>query len=254
MVSDMNGTGDTASLRKLTTALINDALTEVRSKRPSSSAGKKKHFRTAEYFLLEAHDYVAGAWDMLAIGNVRASVAISRWILEAAMNLWWVVSDEGEMHQRLTDLAGEALRQDANLLDGLANLWPNEAETLHQRAKKARQVRTDIKCAGLDPLEKRMKDIKPLDTPDWPDLYTLYRICCAAAHPGLRGWERFKKVGQAIVSTEPSDNTILTFDTTAWMAAAPTLYLVSFTCCLTQTGDLESLKHCWNTKISPLLG
>lgn len=99
-----------------------------------------------------------------------------------------------------------------------------------------------------------MKDIKPPDRPDWPNLYALYRICCAAAHPGLRGWERFKKIGQTTVSVEPSGNTILTSDMATWMAAASVLYLVSFAHCLTQTGNLESLKDWWNAKVSPLLG
>lgn len=241
------------TLKKLTVTLIDDALTEIRSKRPNSSRGKERRFRTADYFLLEVQDYVAGAWDMLAVGNVRASVAISRWILEAGMNLWWVVSNEDETEQHLADLAGEALRQDANLLDGLADLRPNHAQALRQRGDKARRVRADLGCVKLDSLETRMKDIKPPETPNWPDLYTLYRICCAAAHPGLRAWERFKKAGQATVSTEPSDNTILTSDMATWMAAASVLYLVLCAHCLTQTGNLEGLKILWNTKISPLL-
>jgi len=234
MSGSMRRTVDTVSpLKELTNTLISDTLTEVRSRRPDSSVGREKHFRTAEYFLLEAREYAAGAWDALAIGNVCVSVAISRWLLEAAMNLWWVVSDENETTQRLTDLAGEALRQDANLLDGLAELRPDHAEALRRRAKKARQLRSDLGCGKLDGLETRMKEIKPPDTPTWPNLYVLYRICCAAAHPSLRGWERFKTVGQITVATKPSDNTILTSDMATWMAAASVLYLVLCAHCLT---------------------
>jgi len=103
-------TADVATLKRLTTTLISDTLIGIRSRRPNSSADKEKRFQTAEYLLMEAQDYVAGAWDMLAIGNLCASLSISRWILEAAMNLWWIVSSEDRTERRLADLAGEALR------------------------------------------------------------------------------------------------------------------------------------------------
>ena len=254
MLKVMSKTMDIDSLKKLTNTLLDDALAEIRSERPNSSVGKEKRFRTAEYFLLEARDYVDGAWEMLVIGNARASLAISRWTLEAALNLWWVVSNHDETEQRLTDLVGEALRQDANLLEGLAEMRPDQAHALKQSANKARQVRDELGSLELASLEKRIKDTKPPDKPDWPNLYVHYRVCCAAAHPGLKVWERFKTVGQATVSTEPSDNTILTSDMATWMAAASALYLVSFACCLAKTGNAEKLKEWWNVKVAPLLG
>jgi len=228
-------------------------LTGIRSERANSPTGKEKHFRTAEYFLLEARDYVDAAWDILAIGNVGASLGVSRWTLEAAMNLWWVVSSKDRVAQRLTDLAGEALRQDANLLHGLAELWPDQAHVLQRRAAKARQVRNDLGCASLQGLEIRMKDIGPPDRAEWPDLYVLYRICCSAAHPGLKLWERFDAVDQATVSSEPSNNTIPTLHTASFMAAASPLYLVLFAYCLTETGNADDLKRWWSTKVVPLL-
>lgn len=254
MPGSMQGTANAAPLKELTITAVGDALKEIRSKRPYSSVGKEKRFQTAAYFLLEAQDYVAGAWDALAVGNVRVSVTVSRWILEAAMNLWWMVSSVDETEQRLTDLAGEALRQEANLLDALGDLLPDQAHTLRRRAKMARQTRANLESAKVDSLERRMKDNQPPDSPGWPSLYVFYRICCAAAHPGLRGWERFKRVGQARVSTEPSGNTMLTPKLAMWMIVSSVLYLVSFAHCLTQTGDLKALTNWWNVKVSPLLG
>jgi hypothetical protein len=256
MPSTMNTTTDTAALKKLTSKLINDALAEIHSERPKSSAANEKHFLTAEYFLSEARDYyVDPAWDMLAIGNVRASLAISRWTLEAAMNLLWVVSDEDKVEQRLIELAREALRQDANLHDGLAGLRSDQAPALKERAGKARQVRSDLGCAKDFPdLAARMKDIKPRDRADWPKHYVLYRICCSAAHPGLKLHERFSAVGQATVSSPCSNNTILTPYIAAFLAAASPLDLVSSCYVLTHTGDLEDLKGWWTTKVVPLLG
>jgi len=255
MPSTMNTTTDTTALKRLTSTLINDALAEIRYSRPNSSAGKEKHFRTAEYFLLEARDYVDGAWDMLAIGNVGASLAISRWTLEAAMNLFWVASAEDKVEQRLTDLAGEALRQDANLVADLAQLWPDQAHVLQERANRARQMRNDLGSAKLEPLDNRMKDIRPPDRADWPKHYVLYRICCSAVHPGLRLWERFTAVDQATVSSESSNDTLLTPDIATHMAAATPLFLVSSCCCLTHTGDLlQELRGWWGTKVEPLLG
>lgn len=245
---------DIRSLKKLTSRLIHDALAEIRSQRPNSSIADEKRLRTAEYFLLEARDYVDGAWEMLAVGNARAAIAISRWTLEAAMNLCWAVSDENETEQRLADLAAEALRQDANLLEGLRELWPNQAHAFMEGADKARQVRGELGPVKLDSLKARMKDVKLPDRPDWPPFYVLYRICCAAAHPDLKVWERFKTVGQATVSTEPSHNTIMTSDTAAWMAAASALYLVSFACCLAKTGNVQALKEWWAAGVVPLLG
>ena len=72
-------------LKKLTHSLIANALREIRSERPSSSIADERRVRTAEYFLLEARDYVDGAWDMLVVGNARAALAVSRWTLEAAI-------------------------------------------------------------------------------------------------------------------------------------------------------------------------
>jgi hypothetical protein len=254
MPGSMRRKVDTASLKKLTITAIRDTLKEVRSKRPNSSGGEEKRFQTATCSLLEAQEYVVGAWDTLAVGNVCVSVAISRWILEAAMNLWWMVSNEDETEQRLTDLAREALRQEANLLDALGDLFPDRAHTLGRRARMARQAMADLKCMRVDSFERRMKDNQPPDSPGWPSLYVLYRICCAAAHPGLRGWERFRRVGQATVSAKPSGNTMLTPKLATWVIVSSVLYLVSFAHCLTQTGDLESLTNWWNAKVSPLLG
>jgi hypothetical protein len=48
-------------------------------------------------------------------------------------------------------------------------------------------------------------------------------------------------------------NLTATLVSDALMATASVLYLVSFAHCLAQTGDLDSLKNWWNTKVSPLL-
>ena len=254
MPNAVNKPANILRLKKLTSTLIDNALAEMRSECPSSSACGEKRFRTAEYFLLEARDYVDGAWDMLLIGNPRASLAISRWTLEAALNLWWVVSDPDKIEQRLTDLVGEALRQDANLREGLAEMWPDRAHALRQSANRARQMSDELGSVKIASLKERMKDTKPPDKPDWPNLYVHYKVCCAAAHPGLKVWERFKTVGQAAVPTETSDDTILTSDMAMWMAAAPAFWLVSFACSLADTGNAEKLKAWWNAEVAPLLG
>jgi hypothetical protein len=108
-----------------------------------------------------------------------------------------------------------------------------------------------VKIASL---KERMKDTKPPDKPDWPNLYVHYRVCCAAAHPGLKVWERFKMVGQGTVSTKASDDTVLTFDMAMWMAAASAFWLASFACSLADTRDTEKLKGWWNAEVAPLLG
>jgi len=254
MVNAVNKAANIHRLKELTSTLIHDALAEIRSECLNSSACAETRFRTAEYFLLEARDYVDGAWEMLLIGNARASLAISRWTLEAALNLWWVVSNPDKAEQRLTDLVGEALRQDANLREGLAEMWPDRAHALKQSANKARQIKDELGSVKIANLEERMKDTKPPDKPDWPNLYVHYRVCCAAAHPGLKVRERFKTVGQATVSTETSVDTILTSDMAMWMVAVSAFWLVSFACSLADTGNAEKLRAWWNAEVAPLLG
>jgi hypothetical protein len=245
---------DISSLKELTQSLISHSLSDVRAAGQHSSGEQESHFRTAEYFLLEAMPYVDGAWEMLTVGNAHAALAISRWVLEAAMNLWWVVGEKAKTEQRLADLAGDALRQDAALSKDLTKLWPKWARALQEKAERARRAKNNLMSGRLDPLEKRMHAIKPPDQGDRPDLYVLYRICCVAAHPSLRVWERFSTAGHATVSSEPSDNTVITSNMAAWMTAAASLYLVTFACCLTQTGEAKNLKEWWAVKVAPLLG
>jgi hypothetical protein len=253
VVNGVDKTANIQRLKELTSTLIQDALAEMRSECSNSSEYAENRFRTAEYFLVEAPSYVDAAWHMLLIGNARASLAISRWTLEAALNLLWVVIDPDRTEQRLTNLVGKALDQDASLREGLAKMWPDRAQALRQSAEKATQRRRELGSVKIPNLEQMMKDTKPPDRPDWPDLYVHYRVCCAAAHPGLRVWERFKMIGQATVSTRTSDTTILTSATAVWMAARSAFWLVSFACSLADTGDAEKLKRWWDTEVAPLL-
>ena len=251
-----NASDKTANIRRLkelTTTFIQEALAEIRSECPNSSEYAENRFRTAEYFLLEAPDYVDGAWQMLLMGNARASLAISRWTLEAALNLWWVVSDRDKANQRLTDLVGEALCEDAKLREGLAEMWPDRAHALRESAKRAREMRDELGPLQRTNLRQKMEDAKPADKPDWPNLYVHYRACCAAVHPGLKVWERFNTVNQAVVSVKTSGDTVLTSDMAIWMAAASALLLVSFACSLANGGNAEKLKAWWNTEVAPLL-
>jgi hypothetical protein len=254
LVNDVDKAANIRRLKELTSTLIQNALTRIRSECPNSSECSQNRFRTAEYFLLEAQDYVDASWQMLLVGNARASLAISRWTLEAALNLLWVVSDPDKTKQRLTDLVGEALRQDASLREGLAKMWPHRTAALKQSASRARQIRTELGVVKTTTLDRMMKEAKPPDKPDWPDLYVHYRVCCAAVHPGLKVWERFYTLNQTVVSIKTSDDTILTSDMAIWMAAAPAFWLVSFACSLADAGNAEKLKAWWNAEVAPLLG
>lgn len=253
MVNGVDKTANIQRLKKLTGALIQEALAEIRSECPHSPEYSENRFRTAEYFLLEAPDYVDAAWQMLLIGNARVSLAISRWTLEAALNLLWVVSDPDKTEQRLTELVGEALRQDACLREGVAKMWPHRATVLKQSASRARQVRTELGVVKTTNLAEMMKEARPPDKPDWPDLYVHYRVCCAAAHPGLKVWERFNTANQTVVSIKTSGDTVLTSDMAIWMAATSAFWLASFACSLADTGNAEKLKAWWNAEVAPLL-
>lgn len=214
---------NTETLKIHSLDLLDNALKEITLHRKKTSPPNEGNFITAEYLLLEAKEYVEGAWDMVSMERYNASIALSRWILEASLNLFWVVADKDEIQEKLKVLAGEALRCDANLREGLAEIWPSYAESSKSNAEEARKVR---KSLGIDEpiesLEKRLKDIKQEDNPKWPGLYPLYRICCASAHPSLNVWERYAYSGNSIVGREPVDKS----EISSWMVAASTFYLV----------------------------
>jgi len=80
-------------------------------------------------------------------------------------------------------------------------------------------------------------------------LYPIYRICCAAAHPGLNVWERFGADG----STGPGSP--IDRHTACWMAAQSSFHLVVGAYILTEleAGDKEELQSWWKDKLGPLL-
>lgn len=237
------------SLQKLTDGLLNDALINIRLGRQNSSASMEEYFKTTEYLLLEAREYVNGAWEMITSKKWDASLTLSRWVLEASMNLWWIGAEKSKAKQRHVDLIGEALRCEANLFDGLAEFWPSDAAAFNDKAKEARRVRESLGVRKIDNLDNRMQSIKPPDKPNWPDLYILFRICCTAAHPNLKVWERYQRIGNATVSIRPPDNKNIA----CWMAAASTLYLVSLSYYLTKLGNAKQLNRWWKDKVVPLL-
>jgi hypothetical protein len=238
-------TGDITMLKKITNKHLEDALNNIQSGQKEPSM--EKYFRTAEYILLEAKEFVDGAWKMIECNKCNASLALSRWGLEASMNLLWAVDDKGKTEQRLTDLVGEALRNEANLNEGKANLWPEQASVLESKARKAREMRKDLAVEELASLDTRIRNIK--EVANIPNPYVLYRICCSSAHPSLRVWERFRNIGNETVTLKSIDNKRIA----CWMAAASIFYLVSSVYCLTELGNVQNLKDCWSKQVAPLL-
>ncbi len=111
------------ALAELTSGLIKGSLIQIRGASQDLSSGHENRFQTALYLLKESGEYVDGAWEMLASGKARAALALSRWVLEAALDLLWAVASRDETDQRLRDLCGEALRQDAILAENLITIW-----------------------------------------------------------------------------------------------------------------------------------
>lgn len=235
------------SLKTLTCELVEDTLRQIRSHREQHSPTNESRFCIPEYLLEEALEYVSGAWDMILFDRPKASVTLSRWVVEASLNLYWAVKGKkDETDDRLKALCGEALRNEANLWEGLAKLWPDQADSISKRAKKAREVRKkDLGVEKrLEGLERRLQDVK---LPE--QLYPTYRICCAAAHPALNVWERFGADG----STGPGSP--IDKHAACWMAAQAALHLVVGAYILTEleAGDKEVLQSWWKDKVGPLL-
>ncbi len=248
----MSNSNKIASLQTLSSNLLDETLEEMRLHRKGSSPPKEGYFCIAEYLLQEAMEYVTGAFEMIKSGKANASIALSRWVLEASLNLLWTVADSDKIDERLKVLAGEALRSDACLLESLAKLWPDKSHQFESKANEARRIRKSFGVEKPDDLCTRLESIKeqPGKMTDYIEaLYPLYRICSATAHPSLKIWERFGCVDGQTVSKDPIDKQWIA----CWMATAPVFYLVVFTCCLTELGDREQLKEWWDNKVRPLL-
>jgi hypothetical protein len=235
------------TLKSLTCDLLKDTLRQIRSHREQHSPTNEERFRIPEYLLEESLQYVSGAWDLIQSDRPQAAVTLSRWVVEASLNLFWVVAgmtdQNDDVDDRLKALYGEALRCDANLCDGLKKLWPGQADLFSNRAAKAREVRKDLGVTeNLQSLETRLVNLTE-------QLYPIYRMCCAAAHPGLKVWERFGADGSTGHGS-PIDS-----HTACWMAAQSSFHLVVGAYILTklEVGDKEALQSWWNDKVGPLL-
>ena len=118
--------------------LLVSALAAIRAHRTRTPRGQEKRFMVAEYLLAEAQGYVTGSFDLLKADNPRVSLAVSRWIVEAALNLLWATASEPEIDKRLRSLEAEALRLDALRSEGLADLCPGRAQECLDSAEAAR--------------------------------------------------------------------------------------------------------------------
>ena len=252
----MSSSTNIKALEKLSLDLLAATLKEIQSahKETSLANEKEKYFATAEYLLQEALEYVTGAWEMISSGKPNASIALSRWVLEASLNLMWTVSDKQKIDDRQRDLIGEALRQDACLFEGYAELWPETREYCLNTAEAARTMRTNIGAQDPGPLEKRVGEIRKAINPKGPNWYPLYRICCAAAHPNLKVWVRFGiRDDDSTFPKDPVDSPSRVSWTASNMAAASTYYLVLSAYILVDLGDEDVLKQWWADQVHPLL-
>ena len=240
----MSMSDNITTLRTLTWNLVEETRRQIQSYREQHSLTNEQRFVIPEYLLEEALEYVSGAWDMVLADRPRAAVTLSRWIVEASLNVYWVVSGKrDETDDRLKALCGETLRNEANLYENLTKLWPNQSNLFLERARKARDVRRKDLCVEktLQSLEQRLRNVKH------EQLYPVYRICCAAAHPGLNVWERFGSDASSGPGS-PIDR-----HTACWMVTQASLHLVAGAYILTELEGGEHLTNWWKDKVGPLL-
>lgn len=242
-------------LHDKTVALLNKALSEIRQARPNALKAMQDRFYVGEYLLTEAKEYVDASWDLLKAGKARASQCVSRWILEAALNLLWVNAETDQVDHRLKLLEAEALRLWGARLEGLADLNPDpkQAAQLRDQAATVRDNQRTLvpqTNRGLRSLDFRIKSImKYLGAKSVPNPYALYRDCCARAHPGLELWRRLSYApGGAMVTSKPPDEVELA----RYMAAAATMTLVGEVYGLTKMRD-KDVTAWWEDQVVPLL-
>jgi hypothetical protein len=243
----MSNSDNITSLKTLTQNRMKETLRQIRSHREHHSPTNEGRYYIPEFLLEEGLEYVSGAWDLILSDRPKAAVTLSRWIVEASLNLYWVVKgNKDEIDDRLKALFGEALRNEANLYEDLTKLWPDQADSFSKRACEAREVRKEDLGVEerLQPLEQRLLKVK---LPE--QLYPVYRICCAAAHPGLNVWERLEVDGSA------GAGSLIDKRRACWMVAQSTLHLVAGAYILTEleSGDKEVLLTWWENEVRPLL-
>ncbi|MCH8152696.1 MAG: hypothetical protein IH830_10040 [Planctomycetes bacterium] len=232
-----------AELRHQTRELLHYALEKVRDGRKGAGTSLDTRFQVAEYLVGEAREYLDGAWELLLAGKPSASLTLSRWLLEAALNLLWVVSERAEIDARLASLRGNALRLAALQHEGMAELVPSQASARRALAKKARRLRDEDGADSLKPLAHRVDEAMESLGDDAPRVYALFRLCSAAAHSSL----------EPPAPDAPDARSQYVEDIAVWMPAATTLYLVAGVYSLVGVGEAEALKRWWADEISPLL-
>ena len=234
----MNHADRLVALRSRTCDLLDRTLGDIRDARTDrGSSGAPS--QAADYLLREAREYLDGAWEMLLGRKPSASLALSRWLLEAALNLMWVVADQREVEARLASLRAHDLRLAALQHEGMAEVVPSQATARRALAKEARRLSCEENAASLKPLAHRVDEAKE----SFGEIYPLFRACSAAAHPNLAPL------------TLPTPRVRIQYieDLAIWMAAAPTLYLVAGASALVGVGDAVLLKRWWSEEVAPLL-
>jgi hypothetical protein len=236
------------------TSLLEECLCAIRHRTSQVSQPFESRGWAAQYLLTEAREYVDAAFILLEAGKAGASLAVSRWVLEAALNLLWATAEDTEVDKRLQWLLAEAHRQQKLRFEGLATLYPRDAQCLLAQADYHEKERVSLVGKEEPPLSsfgRRLQlAIRPDQAVSHQQLYALYRVCCAAAHPTLEVWRRFRlDLDVADVASPPPDRTQIAL----FMIAASGFQLVAGVYCLTNLGDADSLKAWWEKDVAPLL-
>lgn len=228
---------DIITLRQLTCDLVGEALSEV-SSLADTETEQKERLSVASYYLFASGEYIEGSWQMLSENKPLAALALSRWPLEAALNLLWVVAGNKEVDQRITDLRAKALWQEEALQRGIAEAWSHVAKRHREIAEKAAKAAQGLDARKLAPLETRIKQFEPTDVAAQklgdlgPVLYLYYRICSLAIHAGPRVWE------------EPDKRVVKPWVIYRIAASSP-FYLVVTAHCLAGSGNIDKLYKWW---------
>jgi hypothetical protein len=251
------------SLHKLTSKLLRKTLYDTRKARDNSLAAMNARFYTTEFLLTEAQEFSEASWAELKAGRSRVSLAVSRWVLEAAMNLLWASMVPAECDERLKFLTAEALRQEGVLLNGLAAMNAEKAEELKigqyatEAKKQENELRDQLTSKSKDypsTIARRIESILPqLEALFCPRLYPLYRICCGAAHPGFDTWRLFQPgPGGSMIKKDRSN----CYQNACSISAGAACWLAVGVYHLTQPDNVElhnSVMNLWAKTVVPIV-
>lgn len=196
--------------------------------------------------ICESESYLTSAWRELKAGALRPSIMMTRWLVEAAMDVMWACHDNESINSKLDALTKRSFQEEKKRLRSIQSLYPDSIAHLEQNIA---QINDEVNSINVGPMPNLADRMRLVPQPGNFNMYDLYRICCEASHPRIELWNWYKYENDVILKKKPRS----TSNFTIWLISASSFYLAIATLNLAQAGEVESARKHWLTKISPFI-